>query len=431
MPQAEYVKNGVPPNIVEPPNGVNNHQPSFEPPYMIPILGHAGAGKDTFKKWLGTSFVESRFRHRSVINYKEREPRSIETPGVDYYPIVSERQRQGLVRKGHIIVPYKHDGRLYGLSSTSVATLERGESSLMITEPDGLYNLNQYVSSEHIKNMIIPILLHTNIDEADRRLVARAVSPLKVQEVRGINAHREGLPREFDLYRSIEDMCRYVFRNDTISGQDEYLSVRHLVQRAAELIELERELRAPTTTDFREAIANLVVQRLFKTSLEDLVGSATQCLELKIPQDAIDSFAADNRLDPKTFENITRQPIVAVVDGYGILSLYVKANQGSEQEKKYWVDLIQRSVQLAPQYKNLDIVLKKTSEQTLKESTDANGDYLDFAISFSAYDPMKAPPRESRIHTIAFEGVLSSSGSPRIEPVSVEKARKIIEGNGS
>ncbi len=428
MSQTQYVKNGVPPNMGEPSNGGTEYQPSFEPPYLIPILGHAGAGKDTFKKWLGARFSEAGFRHRLVINFKERDSRSTETEGFDYERILSEAHGQKLVRDGRIIVPYKHDGRRYGLSDKIVEAVNRNESAVMITEPDGLYSLSQY-AQYNLQNMIISILLHTDINEADRRLVARARSPLKGQEIRDINIHREGLPREFELYRSIEDMCRYVLRNDTINGQDEHTSVRYLVQRAAELVNLEKELRAPTTTDFRESYANLVVKRLFGTSLEDLVASATQGLELIIPQDAIDSFAADNKLDPKTFESITRQPIVAVVDGYGILSLYVKVNQGGEQEKKYWVDLIRRAVQLTPQYTNPEILLTKKSEQTLKESTDANGDYLDFAISFSAYDPMKAPPRESRIHTIAFEGVLSS-GTPRIEPVSIDKAKKIIEGNG-
>ena len=124
-----------------------------------------------------------------------------------------------------------------------------------------------------------------------------------------------------------------------------------------------------------------------------------------------------------------RQPIVAAVNGYGILSLYIMGNQGSETEKGYLVDLIERAVKLTPQYRNRGVNFKKITGETLKESVDGNGDFLDFAVSFSAYDPMKVPKRESGVHTIAFEGILSL-GNPKIESVSLERARKIIEGNG-
>lgn len=406
---------------------ISNGQNTFDPPYVIILSGHAGAGKDTLRRSSGAHFSEKEFPHRMVPNYKSRDPRSTEVAGVDFLPITSQSHYERLVKLGKIVAPYKHLNRLYGISGEFQEALRQGESPIMITDPDGLYNLSQYARTVNLQNLIVSILLHTGIREADRRLIARAQSPLSAEEIEEINARRRGLPREFELYRGKEDMFRYVFKND--GGQGEQESIDRLVNRASELIRLEPKLGANSPADFREAYVNHVVEKLFNTSLADLTGSTSQGILLSIPQSSVDALADDYKLNPRSFDDIRRQPIIAAVDGHGILSLYFHALQSNE-EKAHLISLIERSVGLTSQYRNMEIEFRKESKPTLKETVDRNGDYLDFAVSFSAYDPMRAPQLNSRIHTIAFEGAMTH-GEPKIGPVSRDTAKRIIEGNGS
>jgi len=105
MNNLQSVGDGRATDATTPPVAGQGYHTNFEPPYLVTILGHAGAGKDTFKKALGTRFTEQGVPHRLVINYKERDPRSTEVTGVDYYQIASETHSQRLVRDGRIIVP--------------------------------------------------------------------------------------------------------------------------------------------------------------------------------------------------------------------------------------------------------------------------------------------------------------------------------------
>ena len=242
-------------------------------------------------------------------------------------------------------------------------------------------------------------------------------------------SHMEGLEDELNLYRSHEYLFRHVLRNPTVEGVSHYDMMQHLTRRGKEIIDLEGQLNAVTADEFREAYAGEVVKRLFGTSTNDLVGSISQGVRLKIPDDLIQRYSQNHKLDPAVVKEAVRRNVVSAATHYGILSLYLESITKPEQ-RRILIDLIGEAVGLAYQYKAARVQHTRESDFTLKQLKAGDGGMIDFLLSFSPYDPLVTPRPEARVHTIAFESVLHNR-SPNIEPLPVTKAKKIIEGNGS
>jgi hypothetical protein len=243
--------------------------------------------------------------------------------------------------------------------------------------------------------------------------------------------------REFELYRTHEELFRHVFRNDNVDPSSLAQRMQHLAARAMQVIDLEDKLNAATATDFREAYVAHAVKTLFGTSIDDLLGSIGQGVVLEMPQDNLAPYAAERKLDPATVGNETRKRVLHATNHYGILTLYLEQTL-DERQKRQLIDTIERTIGLNHQQMQPQLNFGKHSKYTLTELKDGNGDLFDFIISFSPYDPMTVPRMDSRVHTLAFASLTQSHAgegttklSIPIEPVSIEDAKKFVEGNGS
>ena len=273
-------------------------------------------------------------------------------------------------------------------------------------------------------------MLHTSKADAQQRLVQRAGRDMSDAEIKEVQSHMEGIEDELNLYRSHEYLFRHVLRNPTVEGVSHYDMMQHLTRRGKEIIDLEGELNAVTGDEFREAYVGEVVKRLFGTSTKDLVGSINQGVRLKIPDDKIQGYAQRHSLDPAIVREAVRRNVIGAATYYGILSLYLESITKPEQ-RKILVDLIEETVNLSHQYKPAKVQYTREPDYSLKQLGKGVPGMIDFLLSFSPYDPMATPrPEATRTHTIAFESVRYNR-SPVIEPIPYDKAKKIIEGNGS
>ena len=417
-----------------------------ETPYIITVSGHFSAGKDSFVTALMAQSSSRNLLVRKVVNYKSREPRGSEVAGADYIRIYNPQQYQKLIRDGKIVVPYLHDDKKYGLSSEFLEALKKGESPLMITDADGLTNLAQYLRTNTIPNGLLSFMLHTNRAEAERRMLQRSGEAMSRGDEVDIRSHQKMTAREFEIYRTHEELFRHIFRNDNVDTNNVPSRMQHLAGRAAQIIDLEGRLNSPTALDFREAYVDYAINKLFATPRSDLIGSINQGVVLEIPQDLLQAYAAERKLDPEIVRTETRKRVLHTTTHYGILTLYLEQTM-DERQKRQLADLIGRAVGLNYQYLQPELNFGKNSKYTLTELKDGNGDLFDFIVSFSPYDPMVVPALDSRVHTIAFTSltqpphkdgirrILDAVGSSKplipIEPVSMDDARKFIEGNGN
>lgn len=400
-------------------------------PYIMPVTGHFSAGKSTFDEELRAKMTRRDFPAIGVINYKSRAPRATELPWIDYYRLVeNERDFDRLVRSGDIVVPYVHDNRKYGLSKDFLVALQKGQIPVMITDAYGFANLLEYLKAQQVGNRVVSFMLHTSKSDARDRLFERAGKIMSTAEIEGIRAHLQGLEDEFEIYRSKEGLFRHVIRNNTIDEITVHQRMNHLTDRAMEIMDLEKRINAPTAEDFREAYAGEVVRRLFNGApINDLVSSLRQGVQLHIPDELIERYATEQRIDSTTVREATKKLVIGAANHYGILSLYLESTTKPEQ-KKILADLLEAAVGLTHQYKGTDVRPSRDSRLSLKQLSEADKGFIDFLVSFSPYDPMRTPRLDAKVHTITFESILLNR-SPHIEPLSYEKAKKFVEGNGS
>ena len=203
--------------------------------------------------------------------------------------------------------------------------------------------------------------------------------------------------------------------------------MRHLGSRAIDILGLEGRLGASSAEDFRELYVNEIVQNLFGVSGREILGNINQGLVLKIPEQALDAYAGAHAEAPLEKSQFSQIPIVAADSSYGILSICLKATKNQDHKRRL-VDLIAMAAGVTHQYAELEVHLAGYSARTLNQMP--SGGLVDFYISFSPFDPIKLPRRDARLHTVAFEGI-ETDDKLRIGPMTEERARKIIEGNGS
>ena len=398
-------------------------------PNILTISGHFSAGKTEFYGALLMRMRALESPVTGVINYKMRSPRATEVLGVDYIQVDSDEQYSELLKNGDILIPYTHDRLKYGLSKKFREALENNSIPLMITDAAGLARLKEYMELNKIPNKLISFMLHTSKPDAIRRLFDKAGNTLTPEEIRDIKSHMEGFEDEFELYRNHENLFRHSIRNATMAGISKYEAIENITNRAMEIIDLEEIFKVEKVEDFRKAYVNHPVEKLFgNTSIDDLVGSLGQGVHLNIPDDVIERYSLEQKIDTAILKEAARKEIIASANYYGILSFYLPSTLKPEN-KKYLVDLIEMTVGLTPQYKDREVHYSRDSRFSLKELNGRDLGLIDFYISFSPYDPMKTPSVDSPIHTIAFESVLWNK-SPNIEPVPIDKAKKFIEGNG-
>lgn len=397
---------------------------------VISISGHFSAGKSIFYDLLKRRMSALDSQVEGVINYKMRGPRPTEILGVDYILVDSDEKYEELVNSGSIVVPYVHDGLKYGLNKDFIDVLKNGRIPLMITDESGLNRLIEYLEAQKLPNKVISFMLHTNKDDAKSRLFVRASKYLSEDEVKGIRSHMEGLDEEFERYRTHEDLFCHVLKNNTIEGVDKDERIYHLTTRAMQILDLEGILDKEKTEDFREDYVDYVVEKLFGTkSTKDLVGSMDQGVQLSIPNEIIDMYSHEQGISPSIIRKAVSRDIFGAINHYGILTIYLEPTIESH-DKKFLADLIEEAVGLEHQHKKTNLSFSEISEFGLKQVADRQGNLTDFIISFSSYDPMRTPPRESRIHTIAFESLMYKRPQ-HIIPVSYTQAHNFIEGDGS
>ena len=414
-------------------NGTSNRTIGFDAqdqPYIVTISGHFSAGKSNFYDSLVMQMGAKEVPLAAVINYKGRSPRATELLGVDYYPIDSDQKFQQLVQDGTIAVPYKHRDINYGLSKNFVDAVRKGSVPVMITDGTGITNLKGYLTREQLNNKLVSFMLHTCEGQARERLFERAGHSLSDDEVREIKVHYDSFKDELALYRQHEYLFRHVLRNNTVEGVSKQERIKHLTDRAMQILDLEGRLEhSDTAEDFREAYVGQVVNNIFGVQISDLLKTRGQRPRLQIPTEEIDRYSREHKIEVSTLRRLTNKDTVGTSSHYGVVSVFIEGIRDDE-EKRILADLVERVAGLSPQYKKTYAHLSSRSKYSLSQVSGRRSPVIDFLISFSPYDPMRIPDIDARPHTLAIE-LVSSDRRPQIEPIPFEEAKRIVEGNGT
>lgn len=413
------------------PNYTKRAEPAIKDPYIVTVSGHFCAGKNMFYQELRAQLNTQGIPIVGLINWKSRVPRATEVVGVDYKLIESPEHYQRLIESGEIVVPYTHDNRLYGLSKECMDAFKSGRTPLMITDEDGLVKLIEYLSTSGIPpNSLLSFMLHTPEQDAIARLFERVGRRPTQDELKGMQAHLRGYLDEFNRYRAHEELFRHVLKNNTVEDITKEERLHHLGTRARQIIELEGILNAPTAEEYRLRYVDWVVKKFFGTSTSDLIGSISQGIQLPISDEVVKRYASGYGLAISAVREAAKKKIIGTSNYYGILSVYLEPSTTDEQ-KRILVNLIEETIGLTSQHRKAQAEFTRQSPLTLKQVSESDrGNYTDFLISFSPYDPMRTPRLEARLHTLAFESVLLTK-PPHIEPVPRITAKKFIEGNGN
>lgn len=411
----------------------NNPHPRYESigfsqdrlPYLGVLTGHSASGKTEVSDGL---LRKMQYEHgapaRKVINYKDREARGPEVESVDFIQIPSHEKYSELITNGDIVVPYMHSGRMYGLSRRFLDELKAGHIPIMVTDISGLTRLRPYLEDRQVPNKLLSFVLHTTRNDAESRLRERAEDKSETEQ-REAEIKIRGLNDEMERYRSHEESFRHIIRNATPEGMTAYQAIMHTINRVVDAMYLERELNKNEDIEFRVAYPEYVAGRLFGTSLQDLLSSINQGVQLRIPDVVIESYSLEKGIEPSFVRSIATRHVVSLANFYGILSLYLEPTL-TTQQKIVLVDLIKGTVGLTPQYEQRGIMPLKHSKYTLKEVIEGYEDLTDFLLSFSSFDPMVPPYLLSPVHTIAFEG-LTHDRPPTVKPASEGRAEDVLK----
>ena len=404
--------------------GENAYLNNNLPPIII-IVGHYSSGKTTFSDEVQAQMAAGGMPAVEVINYKTRPLRGTELPDEDYIRVTPDEMKAHQA-SGRVAVVYEHDERSYGISREYADAIQKGQSPIIVTDAMGLKKFITHLQSAELRNPLYSFMLHTTPKDAQDRLIRRVVGYSEA-EIREIKEHMRGQEKEFAIYREHEYLFRHVFRNETLEGVDKAVAMRHLGSRAIDILGLEGRLNASSAEDFRELYVDEIVRKLFEVPGKELLENINQGVVLKIPEQALDAYARAHNEVPLEKSQFSQIPIVSADASYGILSICLKATKNQDHKRRL-VDLIAMATGVTHQYAQPEVHLAGYSTRTLKQMP--SGGLVDFYISFSPFDPMSLPRIDARLHTVAFEGI-ETDDKLSISPMTMEKARKIVEGNGN
>lgn len=396
----------------------------------LPILVISGpfcAGKTDLKNELHAQMTGNGIPVRTVLNYKLRDPKAYELPGVDYLLVESPEEFDRFEKQGKIVASYIRDDHKYGLSQKFLGALQLGSIPIMEMQIHGFGNLMQYVGEENITNRVVSFLLHTTYSDAKARLFSRAGKELTPQDIEFIQSHIRTLEDEYINYRIHEDSFRHVIRNPTVETRTKYESIDHLARRVRQIIDLEGKLDATGPADFREAYVDIVVSNVLGMHAYELPANLRRPIKLDVSPEIVKMYSTGQKVEESAVRAALKNRIIGYSNHYGMLTLYFEEIT-DEQQKKILMDMIQILSQMEYQNKFGNIVQAKTSRFGLTGVDPRQKDgFVDSFISFSSYDPMRTPKPDARTHTVAFES-LHDLREPRIEAISPERAMKVIEG---
>lgn len=416
----------------------------IDKPPMLVLTGHSLAGKSDLYDELQLEAPKQGLHVQGLKNYKGvgREPRRLEFPGIDYIPLGSDAEFESAVQNGTIAVPYMHNRTNYGISREFLDILANGRVPLMIVDAHGVVELQNFLRSRQMPNHLLSFMLHTPKGDANQRLIDRIRREYPPEELQKLDDHTRELYDEIERYRKHQEIARHTLTNPGSEPEAAAERIGYLGRRVMDIINLEARLRTATAEDFREAYVGNVVQKLFHVSSGSyLLGNVGQGLILDIPDQIIQKYAADYHLDAGDVGRAVQRNVIGAFLYYGVLSVFFEGTAKPEH-KKWLVDLIERTTGLTPQYKQPEVQPLRESRFSLAQLNPEDPNLMDFAISFSPYDPARAPRSDARIHTLAIESIVPVQEKdrvdmitgvvpkPQVEPLSLDKVVRIIEGNG-